>query len=69
MSILDSLANEVADATTLIETAAKAAISSLLEAQKLNETMQKKHAQGAPDWHMHETIDDKIHEALSKLGH
>jgi hypothetical protein len=69
MSILDTLANEVADATLKLEATANAAIINLLEAQKLNETMQKKHVEGSPDWHMHETIDDKIHDALSKLGH
>lgn len=51
-----------------VETTAKAAIAKLLEAQKLNEAMQKKHAPGSPDWHMHESIDDRIHDVLSLLG-
>lgn len=68
MSILDVLANEHADATAKLESTAKQAIGKLLEAQKLNAGMQKKHEAGTPDWHMHETIDDRIHDALSALG-
>lgn len=53
---------------TEAENSVKLAITKLYDAKKINDTMQKKHEQGAPDWHMHESIDDRIHEALSALG-
>lgn len=67
MNILE-LHHDLVTTAEGIETTTKAAIAKLHEAQKLNEGMQKRHAAGAPDWHMHETIDDRIHDALSLLG-
>ena len=46
----------------------KQAIAKLHEAQKLNAGMQKAWAGCTSEWHIHETIDDRIHEALSLLG-
>lgn len=45
-----------------------AAVEKILEAQKLNESMQRSHKPGDPAWHLHETIDDKLHDALAALG-
>lgn len=44
------------------------AVSFINEARKLNEAEQKKHAGCTTEWHVHETIDDKLHEALLLLG-
>lgn len=44
------------------------AIWHLLEAKKRNDAEQEKHKPGTPAWHAHETIDDRLHDALSELG-
>lgn len=67
MNILE-LHHDLMEKTADVETTTKAVILKLHEAQRLNEGMQKKTEKGSPDWHMHETIDDRIHEALSLLG-
>jgi len=33
-----------------------------------NAELQRKAAPGSPDWHRHETIDDRLHEAIAALG-
>lgn len=33
-----------------------------------NNALQEKTAPGSPDWHRHETIDDRLHEVLAALG-
>lgn len=44
------------------------AVAKILEAQQLNATMQRKHELGSTAWHEHETVDDKLHDALASLG-
>jgi hypothetical protein len=66
MSIL-GLHHDLMSATADIEKASKLAITKLQEARKLNDQMQKA-AVGTPEWHMHETIDDRLHDALTALG-
>lgn len=43
-------------------------IELIQNAQKLNEAFQKKTVIGSTEWHAHETIDDKLHDALTLLG-
>lgn len=33
-----------------------------------NNALQIKTEVGSPDWHRHETIDDRLHEVLAALG-
>lgn len=44
------------------------AIWHLQQAQKRNSAMQEKHKAGTPEWHNHESIDDRLHDALSEMG-
>lgn len=37
-------------------------------AQRENRELQRKCTPGSPDWHRHETIDDRLHEVLGALG-
>jgi len=37
-------------------------------AQQINAEMQAKTTQGSPEWHRHEDLDDKLHNALEHLG-
>ena len=37
-------------------------------AKRENAELQRKAAPGSPDWQRHETIDDKLHEAITALG-
>lgn len=53
MSIVDALA-QVVDKLTSMKTQ--------------NDALQSVTAVGSPAWHVHETIDDRIHEALELLG-
>lgn len=43
-------------------------IEQLKQAQTLNDSLQKLTGQSSVAWHRHETIDDRIHDALEKLG-
>lgn len=43
-------------------------IALLKEAKEKNDALQFKTVTGSPEWHSHETVDDKIHEALALLG-
>jgi hypothetical protein len=45
-----------------------AAISSIKEAEKINQEVQSLFKQGSPPWHKCESIDDRLHECLVKLG-
>lgn len=45
-----------------------AAVRAIEEAQKLNNRMQKKFAGSQSEWHEHESIDEKLYEALKALG-
>lgn len=45
-----------------------AAIEHIKAAQLLNAKLQELNAVGTNDWHCHETIDDRLHDALTKLG-
>ncbi len=67
MNILETH-HELSTHVSNIETVAKKVIAKLQEAQRMNDGMQKAHALGSPKWHTHESIDDRIHEALSLLG-
>lgn len=44
------------------------AVSNLQESMRLNAAMQAKHAVGTPEWHAHETIDDRLHDVSCALG-
>lgn len=44
------------------------AVTAILKAQQMNRNMQRSHAPGSDAWHTHETIDDKLHDALGALG-
>lgn len=44
------------------------AIWHLHQAKKRNDTMQEATEVNSPAWHGHETIDDRLHDALSELG-
>lgn len=44
------------------------AVEKILIAQQLNAQMQRAHEPGTSAWHHHETIDDKLHDALAALG-
>jgi hypothetical protein len=44
------------------------AIWHLHQAVKRNNVMQEATETGSPAWHHHETIDDRLHDALSELG-
>lgn len=48
--------------------ALRTAIAALRSAQQMNESLQKKVVHGSSDWHVFESIDDKIHDALTLLG-
>jgi hypothetical protein len=37
-------------------------------AMRENDALQRKATVGSPDWHRHETIDDRLHEAVAALG-
>jgi hypothetical protein len=37
-------------------------------AQRENTALQARAAPGSPEWQRHETIDDKLHEAITALG-
>lgn len=43
-------------------------IEQLKQAQTMNDSLQKLTGQNSVAWHRHETIDDRIHDALEKLG-
>jgi hypothetical protein len=38
-------------------------------AQRENAELQRKTSSGSPDWRRHETIDERLHEAVAALGH
>lgn len=40
----------------------------LNEASKINKTLQERYNVGSSEWHLHETIDDELHNSLAKLG-
>lgn len=44
------------------------AIDAVKEAQRINAEMQALYRAGSAQWHQHETIDDKLHDALTALG-
>jgi len=44
------------------------AVEKIIEAQLLNSQMQQAYKIGDSMWHRHETIDDKLHDALEVLG-
>ena len=44
------------------------AIKNIKMAQAFNTAQQELCVLGAPDWHRHETIDDRLHDALAALG-
>jgi hypothetical protein len=44
------------------------AVEAIRIAQQLNDQMQRQHQPGTTPWHHHETIDDRLHEALAALG-
>jgi hypothetical protein len=37
-------------------------------AKRENAELQRKCAPGSPDWQRHETIDERLHEAVAALG-
>lgn len=37
-------------------------------ARKRNDQLQEAHKVSSAEWHAHETIDDELHNALTKLG-
>lgn len=43
-------------------------IDALHEISRLNSLLQEKYAVGSSEWHQCETIDDRIYDALAKLG-
>jgi hypothetical protein len=51
-----------------IMTAIETVVKKLEWAQRENRELQQKCTPGSPDWHRHETIDDKLHESLAALG-
>jgi len=44
------------------------AVEMIIQAQRFNEAMQRKHKIGTIEWHEHEAIDDRLHDALGALG-
>lgn len=44
------------------------AIEAVNTAKKLNDQMQAQYKTGTAQWHQCESIDDKLHEALTALG-
>lgn len=43
-------------------------VQTVKEAQAKNSDMQEKVEFGSAEWHLHETVDDKLHDALTLLG-
>lgn len=43
-------------------------IAALQKAKEINDRLQEQFAPGSTQWHMCESIDDQIHEALAHLG-
>ena len=52
----------------MMKTTIEDIIDYLHEAQQRNAELQKTFKAGTPNWHSCETVDDKIHEALTLLG-
>lgn len=44
------------------------AIAAVNEAKKLNDQLQAQYKTGTSQWHQCESIDDKLHDALTALG-
>ena len=44
------------------------AVEMIVQAQRFNTQMQRKHAISSTEWHEHEAIDDRLHDALGALG-
>jgi hypothetical protein len=44
------------------------AVELIIQAQRFNSNMQRKHKLGSVEWHEHEAIDDRLHDALAALG-
>lgn len=44
------------------------AVAKINEAMRINERLQKQFKAPSPEWHMCETIDDKLFDALRALG-
>lgn len=54
--------------TNVVMTSAKnEVIASVKAAMVLNAQLQKGHAMSSVKWNKHESIDDKLHDALCKL--
>lgn len=43
-------------------------IKKLQDVKQINDNMQRAERVGSPDWHKHESIDDRLHEVLAALG-
>jgi len=52
----------------LTENRKQAAITCLHEIKRLNDDMQKQFAKDSASWHHCESIDDRVHDALTALG-
>lgn len=46
---------------------ADVALDAIAAAKKRNDDMQAKCVVGSPAWHDHETIDDRLHEAIAAI--